>query len=106
MFFQVEGIRFVNIFDSNVVNNEGERDGSGLVDVEAWGVLGRVVVTSGKDLFKLLVGEFAGLFETVDGLINNHVDVTVGANFVLQVVFTDDFLGDVASMNAHVLESV
>ena len=36
-----------------------------------------------RGLFKLLVGEFAGLFEAVDSLTNVHVDVTAGSNFVL-----------------------
>ena len=82
-FFEVEGVGFVDKFHPKVVNNESERDGSGFVEVESWGVLGRVVVTSGEDFFKLLVGKFAGLFEAVDGLTNFHVDVTVGVNFVL-----------------------
>ena len=56
--------------------------------------------------FKLLVGEFAGLFEAVDSLANFHVDVTAGSNFVLQLVLIDDFLGDVLSMYVHVLEAV
>ena len=38
------------------------------MEVEARGVLGRVVITSGEDFFKLFVGEFAGLFEAVDSL--------------------------------------
>ena len=53
------------------------------MEVETWGVLGGVVITSDEDLFKLLVGKFASLFEAVDSLTNFHVDVTVGANFVL-----------------------
>ena len=52
----MEGVRFVDIFDPKVVNNESEGDRSGFVKVESRGVLRRVVVTRGKDFFKLLVG--------------------------------------------------
>ena len=37
--FQVEGVGFVDIFDPEVVNNESERDGYGLVEAETRGVL-------------------------------------------------------------------
>ena len=53
------------------------KDGSCFVEIESQDVLGRVVITGGKDLFKLLVGEIAGLFEAVDSLTNFHVDVTI-----------------------------
>ena len=102
----MEGVSFVDIFDPKVVNKASERDESGSVEVETQGVIGGVVITSGEDLFKLLVGKFSGLFEAIDSLTNFPVDVTVGVNFVLQLVLIDDFLGDVPSMHAHVLDSV
>ena len=76
------------------------------MQVETRGVFGRVEITSGKDLFKFFVGKFSGLFETINGLTNFHVDVTVGANFVLQLVLIDDFLGGVPLMHTHVLKLV
>ena len=100
----MEGVGFVDIFDSKVISGKSEGDGSGLVEVETRGVLRGVVITSGEDLFKLLVGKLSGLFEAVDSLIDFHVDVTVGANFVLQLVVINDFLGDVPSMREHVLK--
>ena len=81
-FFEVEGVRFVYIFDPKVVN-ESERDGSGFVEVESPGAIGKVVVTNGEDFFKLLVGKFTGLFEAVDSFANFHVDVAVGSNVVV-----------------------
>ena len=102
----MEGVSFVDIFDPKVVNKASERDESGSVEVETQGVIGGVVITSGEDLFKLLVGNFAGLFKAVYSLTNFHVDVTIGVKFVLQLVLINDFLRDVLLMHVHVLKSV
>ena len=84
----MQGISFVGVFDPKVVNNKGEEDWASLMEIQARSILGREVPSSGKDLFKLLVGHFTSLLEAVHGDCN--VDETVGGNFGGKVVVLDD----------------
>ena len=58
-FFEVEGVSFVEKFDPEAINDESERDGSGLVEVETRGVLGGVVITSGEDFSSCLLASLS-----------------------------------------------
>ena len=44
---------------SKIIHNKGERNGSCLVEEQAWIMLGRVVAMLGKVLFELVVCQFA-----------------------------------------------
>ena len=66
-FFEVQCVRFVDVFDTEVVYHKGEGDGSGFMDEEAGSVGGGEVSGFGKYLFEFFVGKHSGLFETVHG---------------------------------------
>ena len=63
----MQGVVFVHLLDPKVVDNKGEGDKVGFVEIQARSILGRTVPSSGKDLFELLVGKFSSLLEAVHG---------------------------------------
>ena len=105
-FFKVKSISFVDILYAKVIDDKGEGDGSGLVNEESGGVFGWEVSCFSKDFFKFFVGEHSGLFETVHGTSNFHVDISIWGNDVVEFVLVDDLLGDVGELHSHVFVSV
>jgi hypothetical protein len=66
----VFGMFLADVFDSKVVNNEGEGDGSCVVCEDTWRVTGGAVAVLGKMLAKADVGEISGLGEAVHSFAN------------------------------------
>ena len=102
----VQGALFVDILHPKVVNNEGEGDGAGFVEIQARSILGREVPPSGKDHFELLVGKFTSLLEAIHGSSDFNVDEPVGGNFGGKIVVLDDAGRKIGVGDVHVLEPV
>jgi len=84
-FFQVQCIRFVDVFDTEVVYHKSEGDGSGFMDEEAGSVGGGEVSGFGKYLFEFFVSEHSGLFQAVHSSSDFHVDVAIGGDQVIEI---------------------
>ena len=94
-FFEVQCIRFVDVFDTEVVYHKSEGYGSGFMGEKAGSVGGGEVSGFGKYLFEFFVGKHSGLFQTVHDSSDFHVDVAVGGYQVIEIVLVNDLLGDV-----------
>ena len=59
-----------------------------------------------KMFFELLVGKDAGFLEAVHAFLDFNVEKTTGIKVIVgEAIFVDNFLRDVASMDAHVLKN-
>ena len=101
-FFEVQCVRFVDVFDTEVVYHKSEGDGSGFMDEEAGSVGGGEVCGFHKYLFEFFVSEHSELFQTVHGSSDFHVDVAVVGYEIGEIVLVDDLLWDVREFHAHV----
>mmetsp|Transcript_14926 Transcript_14926/g.34660 ORF Transcript_14926/g.34660 Transcript_14926/m.34660 type:complete len:283 (+) Transcript_14926:1156-2004(+) len=94
-----------NILHSEVINDEGELDGSPLVEPEAVDD-GALVVAVGLEAFlEQFLCEDAGLWKPVHSFADLDVDVSVNS-LLVEVVFGDDLLGNVAEREFDVLEAL
>ena len=90
---EMAGVLLADIFDSKVVNDERARDRSGFVVPKTRGEVGRFVPVLVEVFFEALVGDDAGLWETVHALADFDVDPPI-LNKREEIVLIDDFLGD------------
>ena len=83
---QVVGVTVANLFDAEMVNDEGEHDGAPLVSPEAR-IGGALVAASNIEVFlEELVGEDSGLRKSVNAATNFRVD-PAAADAVGEVIF-------------------
>jgi hypothetical protein len=68
---------FADVFYAKVVDDKGELDWTGLVFLKAWCVFGRDVAECGKVFAQLVVGDDAGLRESVHALADFIVNISV-----------------------------
>ena len=87
--------------DAKIVCNEGKADGSGFVEEQSRGMLGREMAMLCKVFFQLVVGQFARLSETMDSPSDLDVHTAIGSNLVCEMVLIDDLLGDVFQLHFH-----
>jgi hypothetical protein len=91
--FQMFGVFDVNIFYAEVVNDEGECEGSGIMLPKAWCVFGWSVAVGRESFREEAVGSFSSLFKAVDCLAKFYIYVAV-ADLIVQVVGLDDLIRD------------
>jgi hypothetical protein len=89
--------------DAEVVDNQGELDGSGAVGPEGRCARNEGVSILGKMLGETVVCDASGLLESGDALANLHVHPTIGVSEVPKVVQEDDFVGKEGEVHLHVL---
>ena len=63
----MQGVLFLDLFDSKVVDNKGEGDWASFVEMHGRSIVGREVPSCGKDFFELLVGKFTSQLEAIHG---------------------------------------
>ena len=86
---QMVNILLTLVFNSKVVDNEGEGDGARCVFPEARCTLAFVITVWGETLSKELVGKDTSLKQHPDGF--SHLEVDVASNdLLLEVVLGDD----------------
>ena len=61
-----------------------------------------IVSVLGKSAFQEFVGQHAGLRQPIHPLLDLNVNKTIGVDFVFQIVFCDDFIGNLSYLNFHV----
>lgn len=91
--FQVVEILVLRVLDSEVVNNKGEGDFAGLVEEKSFGVGRFDVAVFAEMLDEVVVGNFAGLFESIPRLFNFRINKTIDDK-VVEVVIFDNTWGD------------
>jgi hypothetical protein len=70
-----------------------------------YGVRHRRVAVGCEVFFQLSVGQDAGFLQAVHAFLDFKVDVPLGIEIVVgEVIFGNDFLGDVFAVNFHVLK--
>jgi hypothetical protein len=90
-----------DVVDAKVVDDERELHRPGLVLPKAWCVLSGDVAEFCEVLSPLVVGDDAGLRETIHAFVD--LDVNVGiVDERQEVVLVDDFLGDDVNRHAYV----
>jgi hypothetical protein len=94
---------FADIFDSKIVKNETESCAACAMAPETGGAIDRVVIVGGEVCFELLVGNNAGLLQSIHASPDFDVDPAVWSGDVFEFVLIDDFLGDDVEVEAHVL---
>ena len=75
---EVVDIFNICVFDTKIINNKGEGDGSGGVEEEAFGVFGFSVTKLCQVLSQVVVGNASRFFESIPCLVDSSVDKTVG----------------------------
>ena len=98
-------IFFAKIFDAKVVNNKGEGDVTRCMIPEGRGAGDRRISKLGEGYFRPVIGNAAGLFETLHAFADLHVDPTVGEDEDAQVVLLDDIVREEIQGKFHVLVS-
>ena len=99
---EVVSMFLADIFDSEIVNNEGESYRSGFVFPERWSARHWSVAESCEMLLEAVVGNASSLFEAGHALANFDVHVSV-RDKVEKVILGDDFVGDQLDWQLHVL---
>ena len=90
---------------TEIINNEDKHDWAPFVSPESWCCVTLVVPMTKQTLGEEIVGELAGLFESVHAHAEFEVDPAVV--FVLhEVVLVDDFLWHDAKLDAYILWSI
>ena len=99
---QVIRIFFANIFDAEVVNDEGRGDVMRHMIPEGMGAGDRRISKLGKVDFQPALGNVAGLFETRHAFSDIHVDTAIGSDEAAQVVLLDDIVREEIQGEFHV----
>ena len=97
------GVFAADIFDAEVVDDETEGDGTGVVTEEAGCVFAWVVAGLGKVCDEAFMGDDAGLGEAVHAFADFDHDGAVVDEVVEFILFHDD-VGNGAGWDAHVFE--
>ena len=77
------------VFDTKIIDHQGEGDGLGGVNEEAFGVFGFSVTKLCQMLGQILVGYATGFFEAIPRLVDSSLDKTVGGKCVEAVGILD-----------------
>jgi len=85
MFFegmqQVQGMFFAHVANEEIVDDQGELDGTACMKEQAWGELGLGVALDGQAFAEDVVGNASCLFETVHATVD--LDVSPGLQRIL-----------------------
>jgi hypothetical protein len=99
---QVLKIFQVGVLDKEIIHNQGEDNGVGLVLEEAWCGAGfHVPCLEAGD--KEVAGNLSGLGQSIHAFVNSGVNVVIGGDIVVQVVLGPYVLRDVLSPEAYIL---
>jgi hypothetical protein len=100
---EVLGMLGANVFDAEIVNDEGEGDGTSGVGPKRGGAGNRGVAKLGETKGEAIVGDVTGLFEAGHPLPDLHVDPSIGGGKSCQIVLLDDFSRKFGDVQLHVL---
>ena len=78
---KMQDILFVNILHARIINNKGEGDGTGFMEIQGWSVFRREIAISDKGFLELLVGKFTCLFEFIHGATDFDIDASIASHF-------------------------
>ena len=95
------GIGLVDIFDTEIINHEGERKGAGGMGPQARRDGYRGIAVRREELDETIIGEASGLGQAVHALSNFDVDMTV-VNELGEVILEHDGVGNDTDWDAHV----
>jgi hypothetical protein len=95
-----------DVLDAEVVNHEGESDGTSDVGSKGGGAGGGAVTKFGEVKGEVVVGDTTGLYESWHPLPDLHVDPAVGCGKGCQVVLLDDFSRNFGDVKLHVFVAV
>jgi len=91
-------------FDAKVINSKGKCCASIRMAPETGGLGNREVSIRGKVCFELIVRKDGSLFEAIHTFADLKVDKTFGAKVLIsEIILIDNFLGNITTMNSHVL---
>ena len=100
--FQMVGVEFTHVFNTEVVVNETKNNWAPFVATET-GSCGRFIVTGFFDAFEEnIILQFASLWQDVASLENLEIDPSI-AVVSSEVVFTNELLRNVLDLDAHIL---
>jgi hypothetical protein len=101
---EVISIRLREEFDTKIVNGKGKSCVLISVAPETRGLGNWEVSARGKVLFELIVRKDGNLFEAIHAFADLEVDKTFGVKVLDgEIILIDDFLGNIAVVDAHVL---
>jgi hypothetical protein len=98
---EVFGVVLVGVANAEIINNQAESDGIGVMVEEAWGVGALVVTMEGQVLHQGLIGEDTSLGKAIHTLADFYKDGVVVADGV-EMVMVDDGLGKEAERDPEV----
>ena len=99
------GVLNANVLDPKVVDDKGESDGTCGMSPEGWGALGGSVAVCGKVFLEALVRNLAGLFEAGHSFADFHINPAIGSGDGMELVFLDNFVGELEKVHLHVLKT-
>ena len=83
----------VDVFDSKIVDDEGETDWAPVVCPVSWGELALFVAGNDESFLEELLCDNSCLGESVHSSSYFAEYITIGIHFVMQIVFIDNVLG-------------
>ncbi len=86
---------FANVFDAEIIDNQGELYGSCVVLPKSRYQFALLVSVFVEVFFKEFVGQESSLREAVHATLDSDVDTSVFVGFLSELVFSDDFIGDI-----------
>ena len=99
------GVSLVNIFNSKVVHNESEIDGSPIVAPEVRGGECMIVSCSVEVFGEDIVGNISILGKAIDTFPNFEIDPTVLCK-ITEVIFVDEFFRDVGEEETYIFTTI
>ena len=84
----------VDVFDSKIVNDEGETDWAPVMCPVSWGERALFVAGDDESFLEELLCDNSCLGESVHSSSNFAEYITVGIHFVMQIVFINNVLGE------------
>jgi len=93
-----------DVFDTEIVDDERESDGTAIVFPESGSDSARGVAVGSKEFAEIIIGNAAGLGKTIHAAANLNAHVSV-VDFVMKLVVIHDLVWNVFDRDAHVFVS-
>ena len=98
-----DGIFFLGVFDTKVINNKTEPNVPSLVLPEAWGETSWGKIVLGQMVFEEFIGKFSSLGKAVHAFLDLDIDVSISMDHGVEVVLLAYFFWDQIKLHSHVL---
>ncbi len=96
-------VLFAHILYPEVVDNEGENNGTSVVFPQAWGRLALAIAMLLQAFLKKLLGNDPSLWQTILSLLYLTVDIAIMGDFVPELVVLNDIFRHVRNSQSHLL---